>query len=141
MSNKSQVERSVSVQVKRRLYASIYKTDKALALFTGRPPLISSKYASTPLPLDISDEELMGRIPPSSGNLDQFGWNTEGKLYMTTMIRARFLVLQIGERLLELMLQEPNCVTEQSLLFVLGHFPRPDVETFADDKGQAIETG
>lgn len=104
-------EWSVSVQVKRRIFAAIFNIDKVVATFAGRPPLISRRFSSTPLPLDVSDELLLS--PDSSGHiqrqhLDENGWNIDGKIYSTTMLRARTMLSFIRDAILEVALQEPD---------------------------------
>ncbi|KAG8410289.1 hypothetical protein J3458_018001 [Metarhizium acridum] len=50
--------------------------DKVVVLFTGRPPQISRRHVSTPLPLDLDDQELFGSeaaIAESVRSLDKMG--------------------------------------------------------------------
>lgn len=87
----------------------VFKTDKAVAIFTGRPPLLSSKFATTPLPLDVSDEELLtseGQSLAHSPNIDRDGWNTKGEIYSVTYLRARMMLALVKEELLEIALQD-----------------------------------
>lgn len=107
-------DRSVLVQVKRRMYAGVYMIDKVLAMFTGRPPLLGRRYATVPLPLDMSDEELLGDIPPSE--VDPNGWSTEGRLLVSTMLRARTMLAQVAEGILEIALQSVHAHLKQQLL-------------------------
>ena len=41
------------------LSACLFWSDKELSLFTGRPPSLSRRYYSCPLPLGLNDETLM----------------------------------------------------------------------------------
>ena len=106
-------DHSITSEMKRRLYIMIYKNDKAVATFTGRPPLLSAKYATTPLPLDISDEELLfgNRTPPANYRLriDSNGWSTTGEVYPMTVQRSKGMIAIVREEILEMALQvEPG---------------------------------
>ncbi|KAJ4273442.1 hypothetical protein NW764_011987 [Fusarium oxysporum] len=50
---------SLRLESKHRLAACIFTINKVMVSFTGRPPLIGRRYFSTPLPLDIRDEDLL----------------------------------------------------------------------------------
>jgi len=52
-------EPTLTSELKRRLYGWILAMDCGVSYFTGRPPLMSSKYSTTPMPLDLHDEELL----------------------------------------------------------------------------------
>jgi hypothetical protein len=104
-------ELTIWIQMKRRMFASIFTIDKVLATFTGRPPMLSSRYSSTPLPLDISDEVLLTggqTLIRAVAALDPNGWNTEGKLFSTTLVRARNMFARILEEILEIALGPDN---------------------------------
>lgn len=100
-------DRSVSTQIKRRLFNKLFHGDKVVAIFSGRPQLLSRKFVSTPLPLDIADEVLLGIAPWHDGLVDANGWNTLGKIYSTTTMRARASLGFIRDAILEIALQ-PN---------------------------------
>ncbi|MBE3049344.1 fungal specific transcription factor domain-containing protein, partial [Candidatus Bathyarchaeota archaeon] len=57
--NPPDYEPTLASEFRRSLYAWVYCLDMAIVSFTGRPPLLSSAYASTPLPLDLSHEVLL----------------------------------------------------------------------------------
>jgi hypothetical protein len=44
---------SIRSEIRRRIYATVFNIDKTLASFTSRPPFLSHRYASCPMPLDI----------------------------------------------------------------------------------------
>lgn len=92
---------SVSSEMRRRIYAAVFNIDKVISTFTGRPPMLNHRYSSTPLPLDLSDEQLLSdttSLSKSIERLDANGWNTDGQIYSTTILRARtsFSVIRGG---------------------------------------------
>ncbi|KAM6485725.1 N-terminal binuclear Zn cluster-containing protein [Trichoderma sp. SZMC 28011] len=109
--NNSVPEESVSVQVKRRLFCSVFNIDMVVSTLTGRPPLVSSKLCSTPLPLDVSDESLLNlKVRPH--RLDKDGWNMEGKNHPVTFLRAAYIIAGIRSEILEIVLQAPHVRTQ-----------------------------
>lgn len=100
-------EDSVSVQVKRRIFCSIFNTDMIISTLTGRPPLLRGGLCSTPLPLDIDDASLMN-AKIKNYRLDKDGWNTEGKNHPMTFLRAAYTLGRIRSEILEMVLQVPN---------------------------------
>jgi hypothetical protein len=102
---------SISTEFRRRVHACVYTTDMSLASFTGRPPLLSHRYCSSPAPLDIgdqwllySDQEELMRI---AGTLDANGWNTDGRIYTSTRVRAYYFLALIRDEILEISLGAP----------------------------------
>ncbi|KAF2474541.1 uncharacterized protein BDR25DRAFT_109618 [Lindgomyces ingoldianus] len=93
---------------RRRMYAATYKSDKTLATFFGRPPMMAWRYSDRKLPLDLDDDiiatddtELLNN---ALSRLDSDGWNTEGKIWASSWIRLRFQLSMFRERVLELSL-------------------------------------
>ncbi|CAH0047726.1 unnamed protein product [Clonostachys solani] len=110
---------SLSSEYKRRLFAQTFISDKLFVCFTGRPPLISRRFCRTPLLLDLSDEELAAdpiAFEQAVRALDANGWNTKGRLYSSTLIRARYIAALIRDELIEVALGDPNHVTIDQLL-------------------------
>lgn len=110
---------SLCSEYKRRLCAMIFFGDKLGVAFTGRPPMISRRYCSSPLPLDIRDEDLAAdeaTLMKSFHSLDNHGWNTEGKLYPSTLIRARSMISLVRDELIEIALEKGAFVTVEQLL-------------------------
>ena len=69
--------------------------------------MMSGRYTSTPLPLDLSDEVLLAGEPLLSNavaSLDSNGWNTENCIYSTTILRARTSFAFIRDEILALAL-------------------------------------
>lgn len=101
--NPPNYEPTLASEFRRSLYAWVYGLDMSLVSFTGRPPLLSSEYASTPLPLDLSTEELIsGRESAIEAvrGLDADGWGTQERIYPPTVRRARVRVAMIREEIL-----------------------------------------
>ncbi|KAK7420576.1 hypothetical protein QQZ08_010335 [Neonectria magnoliae] len=100
---------------RRRLFSHVFNIDKVMVSFTGRPPLLSRRYVSTPLPLDLPDEVLLADdeavITRAVQALDDQGWNTEGRLHSATLLRARVMIAFIREELLEVALSNGSLAT------------------------------
>lgn len=89
--------------------------------FTGRPPLIGRRYFSTPLPLDISDEDFStdpARLGRAVQTLSADGWNVDGRMHSSTIIRARLQIAVIKDELLEIALGNYTAVTLDALQYV-----------------------
>lgn len=102
---------SFTTELRRRLFAHVFIVDKNSAILTGRPPRLSRRYCSAPIPLDVSDDIVMnlpGHLIPiedvAPGRVDIHGWNTEGLVLKTTLTRTRALYSYIRDAILELVL-------------------------------------
>ncbi|KAL7796084.1 hypothetical protein V8C37DRAFT_373083 [Trichoderma ceciliae] len=107
----------------RRLVAQIFNGDKFSVAFSGRPPLLNRQYCSTPLPLDLSDEDLIAdeaTLNKAVQELDERGWNTRGKIYPVTLIRARRMFAAILEEVIEVALGCRVCITLDELRNIQG---------------------
>lgn len=98
-------------QSERRLFTAIYVLDKSAAIFSGKIPMLSSQYCSTAMPLDICDTTLLHRKRTQNPDLlllgvDNYGWNSGGKIYSTTTLRARGLIAHLREEILVIALNE-----------------------------------
>ncbi|KAI5456027.1 hypothetical protein BGZ63DRAFT_397322 [Mariannaea sp. PMI_226] len=124
---------SLCSENKRRLFAQVFNSDKFSVSFTGRPPFISRRYCSTPLPLDLPDEILTANeetLMNAVKRLDHRGWNTDGGLYPTTLVRARFMITVILDELIEISLDRIRPVAVSHLqylkarqLTIMAEFP------------------
>ncbi|KAI5863752.1 hypothetical protein GGS23DRAFT_604761 [Durotheca rogersii] len=108
----------MSSEIKKRLFYSIYAVAMVVVAFTGRPPLLSGRFTSTPLPLDISDDDLFSKdnFAKAVKQLDDRGWNTDGRMHKATQIRARGLIAAISEEVLEIALSHKSTASIQTLL-------------------------
>ena len=94
-------------EARRRLFGMLFCMDKVGATFTGRPPVLSRRYVSMPLPLDITNEVLMSdkaTIAEAVSRLDAEGWNTDNCLHSTTITRARTQLASVRDAILEVSL-------------------------------------
>lgn len=92
-------------EARRRLHAAVYRSDKTLAIFFGRPPMMAWRYSDRRQPLDISEEAITSDDPEilnqAMSKLDSTGWSTEAKIYPASCIRLRCQHAVYKERLLE----------------------------------------
>lgn len=90
---------------RRRIYAAVYRSDKTLAVFFGRPPILAWRYSDRQQQLDISDEAIVSDDPKylneQLSRLDSAGWNRDGMLHPASYMRVRFQIAIFKERLLE----------------------------------------
>jgi hypothetical protein len=81
--------------------------------------LLFRKFVTTPMPLDINDEDLfldqVSLREKIRTNIDRNGWNTDGGFYSSTIVRARYLVTQVREQIAELALGTGSNVTVDDL--------------------------
>ncbi|KAI0835947.1 hypothetical protein F5Y06DRAFT_299047 [Hypoxylon sp. FL0890] len=116
---RSRQQASVSNEIKKRLFHHLFSMAMVLVSFTGRPQLIASRYSSTPLPYDVSDEVLFSdhdTLMKAVERLDERGWNTDGKIYPATRIRARTIIAAIREELFEIALGSEQVAPVETLL-------------------------
>lgn len=110
---------TLASEYRRRIISQIFSSDKLAVTFTGRPPMLSRRYCYTPLPLDLADEDLSAdeaTLMRAVNSLDPQGWNTKGEVYSATVMRARSLLANIRDELIELGLGRGIIVTAQHLM-------------------------
>lgn len=85
--------------------SNLVRGDRLLAV-TGRPPLITRRFVTTPLPLDLADDYLSGDqetlLARVSDSLDENGWNIEGHVHHATWMRASMMLVDIKEAVIEI---------------------------------------
>ncbi|EED15590.1 conserved hypothetical protein [Talaromyces stipitatus ATCC 10500] len=94
-------------ETRKRILATIHKSDKNIATLFGRPPRLPYQYCDFALPLDLSDDQLFldeQCLEVVLNKLDSEGWNCQGQLYPATVIRMRHILSTLGEKMLELSL-------------------------------------
>jgi len=102
---------TVHSEMTKRLAASCFWGDKETAMFTGRPPALSGRYHSCPLPLDISDGALIAggdALQAEIDSLDEHGWNTKSMMHNATVSRMMALAAEIQDEILELFIGNPT---------------------------------
>ncbi|CAG8975664.1 hypothetical protein HYALB_00012322 [Hymenoscyphus albidus] len=98
-------EFSIHSELTKRVSALLFKGDKEIALFTGRPPALTRHYQTCPLPLDISDAALLtggDLLQREIDNLDGNWWNRDGRLHSATLIRNLLMVSIVHDEVMEL---------------------------------------
>ncbi|KNG49180.1 fungal specific transcription [Stemphylium lycopersici] len=92
-------------EFRRRIYCSIYRSDKTLAVFYGRPPMMAWRYSDRKMLLDISDQAVVSEdatiLNQELAKLDSAGWNTDKSLHAATLSRVWCQLAVFKERLLE----------------------------------------
>ncbi|TVY65546.1 hypothetical protein LSUE1_G009661, partial [Lachnellula suecica] len=94
----------------KRLSAACFWNDKEISMFTGRPPALSHRYYTCPLPLDIADEVLLEggeRLQLELDALDENGWNQNGEVYDATRFRRMAVFAAIQDEVMELFIGTP----------------------------------
>lgn len=117
--NSPSYEPSLASESRRRLFAQMFVGEKDAVLFTGRPPRLSHRYAFTPLPLDLRDEDLLQggeAVREAVKHLDENGWNTSGSMYSATLTRARYIIALIRDELVEIGIGKARQKIASSLL-------------------------
>ncbi|KAJ5158838.1 Peptidase M19 renal dipeptidase [Penicillium coprophilum] len=95
------------LEVRKRIFSRLYSIDISLATFLGRPPRMSKNFCRINLPLDIdencyslSDSALSAELE----KLDHAGWNSEGHIRLSAVMRWSTVTAMIREETLELLL-------------------------------------
>lgn len=101
-------------EARRRICAAVYRTDKSLADFFGRPATMCQRYSDRPLPLDIDDEVItsddLAVVGDAISKLDANGWAVDGQIRPASWIRLQTLLSRVKERFLEASLTARNDV-------------------------------
>lgn len=114
---------SIVSELRKRVFAIVFNVDKGSSLLTGRPPALSFRYCRFKLPLDVSDEVLVeggDALRKAIENVDENGWNKEGKLYPNTTTRAHSKLAIVLNEILELSLGELDENPNEQIKFVLS---------------------
>ncbi|KAH8664248.1 hypothetical protein BX600DRAFT_296113 [Xylariales sp. PMI_506] len=123
-SGHNKYEPTLFSETSRRILAIAIVLDKVTVAFTGRPPLLSQKFVTTPMPLDLKDDYLFlgyeARMHKVRTTLDERGWNTEGGLYSSTYIRARFMLAKISEDIAVIALGTDSATSIQDIHLLKG---------------------
>lgn len=88
--------------------------------FLGRPPLLSSRYVSTPLPLDIPDSGFVGdadELRAAVADVDEEGWSRNNKISAMTFLRARVSLAYVKDDLIAIALSNTKFTTLEAQLY------------------------
>ncbi|KAF2011491.1 hypothetical protein BU24DRAFT_426574 [Aaosphaeria arxii CBS 175.79] len=109
------------LETRRRLFGGAYNIDKITSTFLGRPLRISKRHSDSKPPLDLSDDDLCSdpaTLARAIGNLDENGWNTQGRYHRASWIRLRYMSGQFREEILDFTLAKLDSNVEQQLLAI-----------------------
>ncbi|KAF2873751.1 hypothetical protein BDV95DRAFT_567686 [Massariosphaeria phaeospora] len=107
------------LESRRKVFHSAFYQDKAISTFLGRPVRLSKRHTDVRMPLDVSDEELIGdpeALDLVIQNLDPNGWDTKGRYLRASWIRMRFISVQYREEILDFALAKLDQCVERQLL-------------------------
>ncbi|KAL6899963.1 hypothetical protein GGI43DRAFT_405931 [Trichoderma evansii] len=94
-----------SLEARRRIVCQIFIVDKFLATFVGRPALLTRRFCSIKLPLDLDDSVLLSDKETFQRyllHLDDDGWDMDGQLHSASVLRVRAMVALIRDEILEI---------------------------------------
>ncbi|KAI3129358.1 transcriptional regulator family: Fungal Specific TF [Penicillium roqueforti] len=95
------------VELRKRIFSRLYSIDISLATFLGRPPRMSKKFCCINLPLDI-DEKCYSlsetALSRELEDIDHAGWNSQGHIRPSAVMRWSTITAMIREETLELLL-------------------------------------
>ncbi|CZR48908.1 uncharacterized protein FPRO_12349 [Fusarium proliferatum ET1] len=100
---------SVPTEIRRRIGCQVFVVDKFLATFVGRPPLLTRRFCSIKSPLDLEESALLSdkeNFQRRSQLLDQDGWNTDGRIYSSSLLRVRMMIALARDEILEVVLAQ-----------------------------------
>lgn len=106
------------------MFACLYTHDKFLSNILDRLPRIPRLYCSRKLPLDVSDEKLLGAgstLEEILYGTDSEGWNNE-ESHPVDLLRARFIFATLREDILNVRLGAPNDDKEMFIRYVCQSF-------------------
>ncbi|KAF4783628.1 hypothetical protein HER10_EVM0012038 [Colletotrichum scovillei] len=118
LENGPSYEPTLCSENRRRVVAQVFTSDKFAVSFTGRPPLLTNSFCSTPMPLDISDKDLASdktALSHAVQSLDDQGWNTSGEIHPSTVIRARYMIASIRDELIAVALSHSKEVERDQI--------------------------
>ncbi|KAI0148657.1 hypothetical protein GGR57DRAFT_505123 [Xylariaceae sp. FL1272] len=121
-------------EIKRKLYYHIYTIHMSLVSLTGRPPLMSHRYCTTPIPLDIPNHILFCDDKESFlkvlDGIDHKGWDKAGRKLSSSPMRARAKTALLREEILYFALGPKQDVSVEALVDVKTRVSRLYPEEF-----------
>jgi hypothetical protein len=93
------------MEARRRIVCQIFIVDKFLATFVGRPPLLTSRFCSINLPLDLDDKTLLSdneTFQQQVPYIDSNGWSIDGQFNSSSILRVRTMVALVRDKILEI---------------------------------------
>lgn len=125
--NPPNYEPTLASEFRRGIYAWIYYMGMNLVTFTGRPPVLSSAYSSTPLPLDLSFEDLISDRDTRMEAVSRLGadsWDVRmSEVTPLGLKRGRAALALIKEEVLRFALGQGQSYSHNALLYDLWFHP------------------
>ncbi|KAK3687886.1 hypothetical protein B0T22DRAFT_140580 [Podospora appendiculata] len=106
-------------EIRSRVFAAAYRTDKAMSTACGKPPRLPRHYCGRRQPLHLRDDELTGSeedIRAAIEALDEDGWSQRENLHSTTWLRSRFVLSTFREEMLRVELGFGDSVHDEDML-------------------------
>ena len=91
-------------EMRKRTFAAAYSEDISMAAFTGRPPRLQKRHCAIQLPLDVPMKALVEPgfdFDELASHLDADGWNKQGHIDGSGLIRTGVLQNVIREEVLD----------------------------------------
>ncbi|KAF5973525.1 hypothetical protein FBULB1_8271 [Fusarium bulbicola] len=95
---------SIPTEIRRRIGCQVFIVDKFLATFVERPPLLTRRFCFINLPLDLEESVLVSdkaAFQRQIQGLDQDGWNMNGRIYSSSLLRVRMMIALLRDQILE----------------------------------------
>ena len=100
---------TAAIEARRRIGCQIFVVDKFLATFFGRPPLLTRRFCSIQLPLDLDDATLLSdgeTFQRHIQRLETNGWNVDGQVRSSSLLRVRMMMALVRDEILEVVLDQ-----------------------------------
>ena len=94
-------------ELHRNIFWIAYYSDKNLATFFGRPPMINGKFSLCRMPLDLEESQLAlegDALDRALSDLDHEGWNQNSTVGRASWLRVSVIFARLREEILELSL-------------------------------------
>lgn len=111
------------MEARRRVGCQIFIVDKFLATFVGRPPLLTRRFFSMRLPLDLDDITLLSdqeTFQRQLHRIDADGWNMDGRFHSSSLLRVRMMVALIRDEILEVVLDQSGNNALDDILYEMS---------------------
>lgn len=108
------------MEARRRIVCQIFIADKFLATFVGRPALLTRRFCSIQLPLDLDDGVLLSdkdTFQRQLVRLDSDGWDMDSRLHSASILRVRTMVALIRDEILEIGLSYVENYTIDDIMY------------------------
>ncbi|PWY76512.1 hypothetical protein BO94DRAFT_206838 [Aspergillus sclerotioniger CBS 115572] len=114
----------IQEQLEHKAFHRAFTMDKSISTSCGRPPQLTRRFNQCPLPLELSDEQLLlpgDELEVVLGLLDPEGWSTGECSYPVSYLRALSLLGRHREEILELAMGPSSGALEYLQRYVLTH--------------------